>query len=75
MGAHDEPASQITATHFAFLWRRSGVFSTFAFFTPFFCDDRFNLYCFCHILSFSSSCCLPGYCAGQNRLLWSAENC
>jgi hypothetical protein len=52
MGAHDEPPSQITATHFAFLWWRSGVFAPFAFFTALFCDDRFNLFCFCHILSF-----------------------
>jgi hypothetical protein len=65
MGAHDEPPSQITASHFAFLWRRGGVFSTFAFFTPFFCDDRFNLYCFCHISSFLLLVVCPATARGK----------
>jgi hypothetical protein len=51
MRANNKSSSFITATHF-FLRRRSGVFSSFAFFFPFFCHDRFNLFCLCHILFF-----------------------
>jgi hypothetical protein len=63
--ANNKSPSPITATHFAFLWRRSGVFSTFAFFTPFFCHDRFNRYCFCHILSFLLLVVCPATAPGK----------
>jgi len=78
MWANHVPPSSVTATDFAFLRWPTGVCSSLALFFPFFCDDRFDRFCFGHMLSFLFFVVCPADAPGKidcNGLLEILHNC